>query len=53
MCAAERWLRDLVPGAPTALMDAMVGALATDAGEAVPEALERVPEIVRPMLAGA
>ena len=39
MSAAERWLRDHVPGAPTALMDTMVGALATDAGEAVPEAL--------------
>ena len=39
MSAAERWLRDHVPGAPPALMDAMVGALAADAGEAVPEAL--------------
>ena len=39
MSAAERWLRDHVPEAPPALMDAMVGALAADAGEAVPEAL--------------
>jgi GAF domain-containing protein len=39
MSAAERWLRDHVSGAPPALMDAMVGALAGDAGEAVPEAL--------------
>jgi hypothetical protein len=36
---AERWLRDRVPDAPVPLMDAMVGALAADAGEAVPEAL--------------
>lgn len=39
MSAAERWLRDHAPNAPHALMDAMLGALSTDAGEAVPEAL--------------
>ncbi|MFL5541455.1 MAG: hypothetical protein ACJ8J0_20885 [Longimicrobiaceae bacterium] len=39
MSPAERWLRDHVPDAPAPLMDAMVGALAADAGEAVPEAL--------------
>jgi hypothetical protein len=37
--AAERWLRDHVGSAPPALLDAMVGALASDAGETVPEAL--------------
>ena len=39
MTAAERWLREHAADAPPALMDAMVGALSSDAGERVPDAL--------------
>jgi GAF domain-containing protein len=36
---AERWLRRNAADAPPALLDAMLGALSADAGEAVPDAL--------------